>query len=236
MESDRENDMKLLRIWVLSALSGMLAAGCATLEPEPEPPVGQAVLEARLTVLDTRLAALERQIVEQRREQWLTLDQSLAEVGRDIQGTRESVAALRRKVEKPAVVARPASVADDAIWKAYRSVDVPLGAFPEGGGKQAVFPIPSTVPDSAREILVYAQVATGYVEGGPHRFRVAVAPNGGREVSFYLYATGQSQAGWGYNSDNVWLPMPQNRQLVLQAEGKPFFGEWNSETRIIGYR
>ena len=31
--------MKLLRIWVLSALSGMLAAGCATLEPEPEPPV-----------------------------------------------------------------------------------------------------------------------------------------------------------------------------------------------------
>ena len=29
MESDRENDMKLLRIWVLSALSGMLAAGCA---------------------------------------------------------------------------------------------------------------------------------------------------------------------------------------------------------------
>ena len=55
-------------------------------------------------------------------------------------------------------------------------------------------------------------------------------------MSFYLYATGQSQAGWGYNSDNVWLPMPQNRQLILQAEGKPFFGEWNSETRIIGYR
>jgi len=236
MENDREKDMKLLRIWALSAVSGMLVAGCATLESEPAPPVGQAVLEARLTALDARLAALERQIVEQRREQWLTLDQSLAEVGRDIQGTRESVAALRRKVEKPAVVAKPASVADDAVWKAYRSVDVPLGAFPEGGGKQAVYPIPATIPDSAREILVYAQVATGYVEGGPHRFRMAVAPDSGREVSFYLFATAQSQGGWSYNSDNVWLPMPGNRQLLLQAEGKPFFGEWNSETRIIGYR
>ncbi|MCB1824744.1 MAG: hypothetical protein KDJ54_09315 [Candidatus Competibacteraceae bacterium] len=228
--------MKLLRIWVWSALGGMLAAGCATLESEPTPPVGQAVLEARLTALDTRLAALERQVVEQRREQWLALDQSLAEVGRDIQGTRNSVAALRRKVEKPVVVARPASTAGDAVWKAYRSVDVPLGGFPEGDGKQVMHPIPVTVPDSAREILVYAQVATGYVEGGPHRFRVAVALDGGREVSFYLYATAQSQGGWSYNSDNIWLPMPRNRQLLLQAEGKPFFGEWNSETRIIGYR
>ncbi|QQS55012.1 MAG: hypothetical protein IPM89_04070 [Candidatus Competibacteraceae bacterium] len=228
--------MKLLRIWALFALSGMLAAGCATLESEPAPLVGQTVLEARLTVLDTRLAALERQIVEQRREQWLALDQSLAEVGRDIQGTRKSVAALRRKVEKPAVVARPTSAADDPVWKAYQPIDVSLGAFPEGEGKQVVHPIPATVPDSAREILVYAQVATGYVEGGPHRFRVAVALADGREVSYYLYATGQSQGGWGYNSDNIWLPMPRNRQLILQAEGKPFFGEWNSETHIIGYR
>lgn len=236
MESDRENDMKLLRIWALSTLSGMLAAGCATLEPEPPPPVGQTVLEARLAGLDTRLAALERQVVEQRREQWLALDQSLAEVGRDIQGTRKSVAALRRKVEMPAVAARPASVVGDEVWKAYQPVDVVLGSFPEGGGKQVVHPIPVAVPDSAREILVCAQVATGYVEGGPHRFRVATALDGDREVSFYLYATGQSQGGWGYNSDNVWLPMPKNRQLILQAEGKPFFGEWNSEARIIGYR
>jgi len=236
MENNRENDMKLLRIWALSALSGMLAAGCATLEPEPAPPVGQAVLEARLTALDTRLAALERQIVEQRREQWLALDQSLAEVGREIRGTRKSVAALRHKVEKPAVVARPASAADDPVWKAYQPIDVPLGVLPEGDGKQVVYPIPVTVPNSAREVLVYAQVATGYVEGGPHRFRMAVALDDGREVSFYLYATGQSQGGWSYNSDNVWLPMPRNRQLILQAEGKPFFGEWNSETRIIGYR
>ncbi|MDG4555601.1 MAG: hypothetical protein P9E24_15335 [Candidatus Competibacter sp.] len=228
--------MKLLRIWASSALSGMLAAGCATLESESPPPVGQAVLEARLTALDTRLAALERRIVEQRREQWLALDQSLAEVGRDIQGARKSVAALRRKVEKPAAAARPASAATDPIWKAYQPIDVPLGGFPEGGGKQAVYPIPVTVPDSAREILLYAQVATGYVEGGPHRFRVTTMLDDGREVSFYLYATGQSQGGWGYNSDNVWLPMPKNRQLILQAEGKPFFGEWNSEVRIIAYR
>jgi hypothetical protein len=30
--------------------------------------------------------------------------------------------------------------------------------------------------------------------------------------------------------------MPKNRELILQAEGEPFFGDWNSEVRIIGYR
>jgi hypothetical protein len=32
--------------------------------------------------------------------------------------------------------------------------------------------------------------------------------------------------------------MPKNRELLLQmaGAGKPFFGDWNSEVRIIAYR
>ena len=193
--------MKAVKIiWALPALGGMLAAGCAALEPEPAPPPGQAVLEAKLAALDTRLAALEGQVVEQRREQGRALDQSLAEVGREIQGTRKSVAELRRKVEMPVMAAtRPERVAGDGL-ESVPAGRCGLGTLSRGGsGSQTgrVHPIPTAVPDSAREILVYAQVATGYVEGGAHRFRVAAALDGGREVSFYLYATGQSQGGLG---------------------------------------
>jgi len=48
--------------------------------------------------------------------------------------------------------------------------------------------------------------------------------------------TANRSRGWAYNSDNGLLPMPKNRELILQADGKPFFGDWNSEVRIIGYR
>ncbi|MBE2294339.1 MAG: hypothetical protein IAF00_05285 [Phycisphaerales bacterium] len=235
--------MKWVHIGGWFLLGGALTvAGCVT--PEPAPPIGQAVLEAQLAALDTRLATLEQQSAAQRvgQEQWQVLDQSLIETNRTLKDTRNNMAKLQREVEKiaerPKVVplAQPPRVISEDVWKKYQSVDVALGALPDGGGGQVVRPIPAAVPDSAREILVYAQVATGYVEGGSHRFRVATALEDGREVAFYLYAIAQSQSGWGYNSDTVWLPMPKNRQLILQAEGKPFFGEWNSEVRIIGYR
>jgi hypothetical protein len=57
-----------------------------------------------------------------------------------------------------------------------------------------------------------------------------------REIAFYLYAIGLPQKSWAYNSDNVWLPMPRDRQLILRAEGEPFFGDWRGEVRIAGYR
>lgn len=236
--------MKRVQIGGWPLLGGMLmVAGCAT--PEPAPPVGQAVLEVQLAALDTRLATLEQQFAAQRvwQEQWQVLDQSLAETGRTLQDTRDKMTKLQHKMEKieerpktvPSLPPPPRVIHED-VWKKYRSVDVALGTLPDGGGAQVVRPIPATVPDSAGEVLVYAQVATGYVEGGSHRFRIATALDDGREAAFYLYAIAQSQSGWGYNSDTVWLPMPKNRQLILQAEGQPFFGEWNSEVRIIGYR
>ena len=136
-----------------------------------------------------------------------------------------------------ALIGKPAPPAGgmSAVTADFWAVDAPLGELPNGG-KRETRRIPALVPDQAREILVYAQVATGYVKGGPHRFRLAVQAQGDREAAFFLYAVGQPQTGWAYNSDNVWLPMPKNRELILQAEGEPFFGDWNSEVRIVGYR
>jgi hypothetical protein len=194
------------------------------------------VLEARLAILDTRLERLEQLIAEsgEDRRRWeLTHDRTLAGIQRELKETRRVVAGLRRKVETPV----PARAVEGA-GTGYRPVEVVLGALPSGGDEPLTYPIPAAIPSTAREILVYAQVATGYVEGGPHQFRIATRQADGREAAFYLYAVGGSQQSWAYNSDNVWLPMPKNRELLLQmaGAGKPFFGDWNSEVRIIAYR
>ncbi|PIE83357.1 MAG: hypothetical protein CSA09_02495 [Candidatus Contendobacter odensis] len=121
----------------------------------------------------------------------------------------------------------------------YQTVDIALGELPAGQDTPKVYKIPDVVPDAAREILVYAQVATGYVDGGPHFFQVSVQPDQTHEASFTLYAVGQPQKSWTYNSDNFWLPMPENRELYIKTKkinSKPFFGEWNSQVSIIAYR
>lgn len=85
----------------------------------------------------------------------------------------------------------------------FWAVDIPMGTLPNGGQNHQIRRIPAQVPDKAREILVYAQVATGYVKGGSHRFRISVRVQGDREAAFYLYAVGLPQPSWAYNSDNV---------------------------------
>lgn len=244
--------MKLTGIRALSALGGAFLSGCSALAPPPESaPSDRAALEARLSRVESALAELGTRVdrlrqtadaIEQRRERLAAQDRTtLVRVARELRETRKTVTGLRRKLaaqQRSAPVGpreRTAAISGGAGVD-HRVVEVALGGLPSGEGERLVRQIPAVVPDAAREILVYVQVATGYVEGGPHRFRVSVRPDGEREAAFYLYANGQPQQGWAYNSDNVWLPMPKNRELILQADGKPFFGDWNSEVRIVGYR
>lgn len=223
-------------MWWGTVSSVFLCLGCAATTPVPEAPAGPdpVVLEAKLTLLDTRLKRLEQSVaesLEDQRRRELIQDQTLTGIQRELKETRRTVAGLRRQVETPVPVR-----AVESAGTGYRPVDVVLGVLPSGRDEPLTYPIPAAVPDTAREILVYAQVATGYVEGGPHRFRLATRLADGSEAAFYLYAVGGAQQSWAYNSENAWLPMPKNRELLLQTAGKSLFGDWNSEVRIIAYR
>jgi TolA-binding protein len=203
------------------------------------PPAQSPALETKLDEMNGRLARMEQTLGavrdqgQQRQKQDVQAQQAMGGLRREVRDTRMAVVGVQRQMKQnPAPPPGGAAVGTADFW----AVDAPLGELPNGGGKRETRRIPTLVPDQAREILVYAQVATGYVKGGPHRFRLAVQTQGDREAAFYLYAVGQPQQSWAYNSDNVWLPMPKNRELILQAEGEPFFGDWNSEVRIVGYR
>ncbi len=238
--------MRATQRWV-RFLGAALLAGCAewtqATEPTTLPPDPVAALEARFAGLAARLDALEQALAAERdarQTRTTALEKALAGIRQELKTSQAAVASLlRRKVEAPSPAPearREAAASTAAPSMAYQPVDAALGELPEGGGKQVTLLIPAVVPDAAREILVYARVATGYVKGGAHRFRIATRLENGQEPAFYLYAVGQPQPGWAYNSDNVWLPMPRNRELILQADGEPFFGDWNSEVRIVGYR
>ncbi|MFZ4791023.1 MAG: hypothetical protein ACOYMW_09055 [Candidatus Competibacteraceae bacterium] len=248
--------MKLIRAWVLLALIMALMPGCAWWQarvgkpekpamprtapaPAPAPPVQPPVLETKLDAMSGRLERIEQTLVavreqgQQRQKQDVQVQQAVGGLQREVRDARLAVVGVQRQMKQNPAPPPAGAVAGTAdFW----AIDAPLGELPNGGGKHETRRIPALVPDQAREILVYAQIATGYVKGGPHRFRLSVRTQGDREAAFYLYAVGQPQPSWAYNSDNVWLPMPKNRELILQTEGEPFFGDWNSEVRIIGYR
>lgn len=247
--------MKLIRTWGLLILILALTPGCAwwqsltrksektTMPRTPSTPTGppaQApVLETKLDAMGGRLERIEQTLVavrdqgQQRQKQDAQAQQALGGLRREVRDTRMAVVGVQQQMKQ-----NPAQPPGGAAARtaSFQAIDALLGELPNGEVKRETRPIPSLVPDQAREILVYVQVATSYVKGGPHRFRISVQVNGGQEAAFYLYAIGQPQPGWAYNSDNVWLPMPKNRELILQAEGEPFFGNWNSEVRIVGYR
>ncbi len=248
--------MRLSRAAGVVTLTMALTPGCAWYQsfmakfnpPAPSPQTPQTIsaqpsaLEPKLDAMDSRLARIEQLLTEvrnqgqQRQRQAERSQQSLAGLRQETRQTQTALERLQKQLatQHAAVVARlketPAQQVD--FW----AVDVPLGLLPNGGQGHEARRIPAQIPDKAREILVYAQVATGYVKAGPHRFRIAVRVEGAREAGFYLYAVGQPQPSWAYNSDNVWLPMPRDRQLILRAEGEPFFGDWSSEVRIIAWR
>lgn len=213
--------------------------------PQTLPATAQSALEPKLDAMSERLERMERTLAEvreqgrQRQRSEIQTRQAFSDLRKGVWNTQIAVTDVQKQMRQVTaqqaalkVQLQSAATGSADFW----AVDVPLGELPNGGGQRETRRIPSLVPDKAREILVYAQIATGYVKGGAHRFRISVRVEGEREAAFYLYAFGQPQPSWGYNSDNVWLPMPKNRELILQTEGEPFFGDWSSEVRIIAYR
>lgn len=120
--------------------------------------------------------------------------------------------------------------------KNFHSVNLELGPLPSGKPGSLSYRLPAEIPDSAQEILVYAYIATDLAKGGAHNFKIAVKTDGDSEAAFYLYANPDTRPGWSYNSDNMWLPMPTDRELRIYTEETPLYGNWTSAVKIIAYR
>ncbi len=116
--------------------------------------------------------------------------------------------------------------------------DIDLGTLPTNTNEMVTHNLPEEIPSHATDILVYASIRTGADNSDQDRlFKIFVeSGTSGIGGMFYLFAHGYGQRAWSYNSENFWLPMPQDRDLLVQMDGPVFNGNHKTDLKIIGYK
>jgi hypothetical protein len=119
---------------------------------------------------------------------------------------------------------------------------IPLGSLPANPIGTVVFPIPASIPTTAKEVLVYAYIRTGYNYSSSLReddieFKIYTEESG-VQYAHYLFAHWYPQNAWSYNSGTFWLPITSAREIRVTSTGTapPDNGNYVGEIFIIGYR
>ena len=97
------------------------------------------------------------------------------------------------------------------------------------------FAIPSVIPSTATEVLIYAGVFSGTSNRGPYHNLKFHTMIGSKRYEKYLLIYSWNQSAYNTNSDNMWFPMPSDRKLYLTI---PAAHGANAGVRVfaIGYR
>lgn len=113
-----------------------------------------------------------------------------------------------------------------------------LGSVPNVGGTTKEFAIPSSVPNSAKEVLVHAYAVTGSVNITQGFHYQIYTKEGATRYPFYLYVSTYSQNALSYNSDNFWLPITSDRLIgiTLTDSNNSFNDNLAGAVAVIGYR
>ena len=122
---------------------------------------------------------------------------------------------------------------------------VPMTVFGDINFQQTgvlVFPIPSEIPSTAYEILVYAVVYAGNTRPKVHHDYIRIytqeksrqyaeAPV---QYSKYLGFAIYEQDAWSTNSENMWFPLTTDRQLYVEVYNA-YDGNIEFSVSAIGY-
>ena len=97
------------------------------------------------------------------------------------------------------------------------------------------YSIPSIIPSNASEVLIYVRLYSGNSNTGPNHDLKIFTRIGNVQYEKYFYVYSYSQHAVSINSDNMWLPMPENR-LVYLIVPAPHGGNVQLRFCAIGYR
>ena len=122
----------------------------------------------------------------------------------------------------------------------YPWVSVQLTKIGNSNLKQAekfAYDIPSVIPNTAREvfILVGAYQGNFSIQGAPPDFLKIYTQQGNNTYEQYLYLYSYIQNSFNTNSENMWFPMPSNRNIFLEVP-IPQGSNCAAELYAIGYR
>ena len=97
-----------------------------------------------------------------------------------------------------------------------------------------IFPLPSSIPDSAKEFLVYAYFKAGYSKSAVANARFYTQDTNG-QYSKYMRVRGYNQVAHTVTSDNMWFPLTSQKTLQLQLS-HVMEGNVVGHVNVIGYR
>jgi hypothetical protein len=100
----------------------------------------------------------------------------------------------------------------------YTWTSVPKTNFAENTLQHAgtsSFTIPTVIPSSAREVLIYTSMFSAWSSVGPHQDVKIFTQIGTTPYEKYLHVYSAAQNAINTNSDNMWFPMPPNRRVYI---------------------
>ena len=75
--------------------------------------------------------------------------------------------------------------------------------------------IPSVIPSTAKNVLVYATMYTGYAISVPQSIKIYTQDGSNKHYEKYIYSRSYPQSAVNTNSENMWFPMPTNRRVYM---------------------
>ena len=97
------------------------------------------------------------------------------------------------------------------------------------------FQIPSTIPQTAKEILVYVYIIGGRSASIFVQMKVYTEMSHTRRFEKYLPLRTWSQEAHTMTADNMWFPLTPNRRVYLSLSGTTSGNVWG-HINVIGYR
>ncbi len=81
------------------------------------------------------------------------------------------------------------------------------------------FVIPSVIPSTAKNVLIYALMHCGSANRGTElHLKVFTQDGSNKRFEKYLYMLTWNQNAINTNSDNMWFPMPINRRIYITVD------------------
>jgi len=114
----------------------------------------------------------------------------------------------------------------------------PDGTLPVSGNRDKEYSIPSSIPGSAKEVLLFVMVRNaGNVNANTPVYFKIYTQNNSQDYAKYLYWDPAGGTHVSYNSDNIWLPITKQRTIKCTREtGNGGTAGIASSISIIGYR
>ena len=97
------------------------------------------------------------------------------------------------------------------------------------------FPLPSSVPITANDVLIFAFIEAGYTTNSGPNVRYFTQLSDSITFDMYLHIRGWPQDAHTVTSDNMWLPQTPERMLHVQVQGV-LEGNEIALVYAIGYR